>query len=239
MKAPFKKPGKALIQRLVVTILVTTSLALAGYFYYLYQQTNAKANEVESTIEDISRHIKLPEGEVPTLATVADKKKLSEQEFFKLAENGDKVLIYKQAQKAILYRPSIDRIIDIAPVRSTEGEGTVRPTPAPTTITTRTSVMLLNGTTTTGVTNSIEESLKKQFSESLNIVEKDNAQRDNYAETLVIVLNNEKREQGVEIARHLAGRITELPEGEIRPDVDILVIIGQAQQDTPTPSPTQ
>ncbi len=58
-----------------------------------------------------SKQIKLPQSEVPTVATVSDKTKLDNQEFFKEAENGDKVLMYPKQKKAYLYRPSIKRVL--------------------------------------------------------------------------------------------------------------------------------
>ena len=72
--------------------------------------------EIIEIIEVISQLMDLPEGETPTVATVSDKEKLKDQQFFAAAENGDKVLIYSNARKAILYRPSIDRIIEVAPI---------------------------------------------------------------------------------------------------------------------------
>lgn len=58
----------------------------------------------------------LPIGEIPTVATVSEPEKLKNQEFFKDAKKGDKVLIYTNARKAILYDPLADKIITIAPV---------------------------------------------------------------------------------------------------------------------------
>ncbi len=57
----------------------------------------------------------LPSDETPALLTVTDPKKVS-SEFLKQTEAGDKVLVYQQHKKAIIYRPSKDRIVDIQPV---------------------------------------------------------------------------------------------------------------------------
>ena len=58
----------------------------------------------------------LPKDETPTLATVSDPEKLKDQRFFVNAVKGDKVLVYSLAKKAILYSPSLDKIIEVAPV---------------------------------------------------------------------------------------------------------------------------
>ena len=64
----------------------------------------------------VSTHIVLPKDEVPTLATVSDPEQLKKYPFFTNAEKGDKVLIYSLAKKAILYRPTGDKIVEIAPI---------------------------------------------------------------------------------------------------------------------------
>lgn len=102
-------------------------LAGAGWFAYDYSQVR-KENErlsdpqqaakdaTDRLIEDVGKLVQLPQGETPTIATVSDVTKLKNQAFFAKAQNGDKVLIYTQAKRAILYRPSTNKVIEIAPV---------------------------------------------------------------------------------------------------------------------------
>lgn len=74
------------------------------------------AEENKQLIEQIRKLIILPEDEEPTIATVNDLSKLQNQPFFANAQIGDKVLIYNKAKKAILFRPSENKIIELAPL---------------------------------------------------------------------------------------------------------------------------
>ena len=90
---------------------------------YLYMQLprgdnlQGKQEEATRTIEAVGKLVVLPE-EVPTVATVTDLELLKDQVFFKNAKVGDKVLIYLQAQKAILYNPESNKIIELAPLNA-------------------------------------------------------------------------------------------------------------------------
>jgi len=112
---------KQKIFNIVISFIAIIAVSLGGYFYYQLRilkanpQTVAK-EESESLISKISRIYLLPTGEDPTVATVSDPEALKSQSFFDQSEKGDKVLIYTKAGKAILYRPSIDKIIDTAPI---------------------------------------------------------------------------------------------------------------------------
>ena len=119
------------VKNVVIAILAIVLVASAGtafYFYKEYQKTQEALNNPEKTaqeetqrlINQMSDLIALPEADIengePTLATVQDKEKLKDQEFFSNAENGDKVLIYAKARKAFLFRPSTNKVINVAPV---------------------------------------------------------------------------------------------------------------------------
>lgn len=72
--------------------------------------------ELDSLVDQVGKIINLPANEQPTIATVTDLEKLNNQKFFDQAEIGDKVLVYMQAKKAYLYRPSANKLIEAAPV---------------------------------------------------------------------------------------------------------------------------
>ena len=78
-------------------------------------QVSAK-QEVDALVAKIGKLIVLPTGENPTVATVSDPTALKDQPFFASAQKGDKVLIYAQAKKAILFSVEMNKVIDVAPL---------------------------------------------------------------------------------------------------------------------------
>lgn len=95
------------------TIIVIIIVAVCVYVF-LRPQTN-NLSDVSVVTSLVSKHMVLPKDETPALVTVTDPSKLT-TEFLKGTEVGDKVLIYQTNEKAIIYRPSLDRIIDVGPV---------------------------------------------------------------------------------------------------------------------------
>lgn len=80
------------------------------------QQKSQATDSVSAVVEQVGKLVLLPTDEQPTLATVSDLSKLKDQPFFAKAATGDKVLVYNKAKKAILYRPSINKIVEMAPL---------------------------------------------------------------------------------------------------------------------------
>ena len=108
-------------------IALVMSAAAVGAYWYLTKEdpVSPEVSEIPaitteeqtlSIIERVGKHIVLPEGEEPTIATVSDPSKLAEQTFFANAKVGDVVLIYATARKAYLYDPTIDKLLEVAPI---------------------------------------------------------------------------------------------------------------------------
>ena len=119
----------------VLAIAFLAALAAAVYFYLQNQslrknpQQVAQA-EVKSIVAKVSHLILLPQGETPTIATVTDPKLLKDQPFFSKAQKGDQVLIYTNAKMAILYNPTTNLIIAVAPL-TIGSTATASPSPVP------------------------------------------------------------------------------------------------------------
>ncbi|MCH7541707.1 hypothetical protein IH981_02950 [Patescibacteria group bacterium] len=117
------------ITTLIILIIIVAVVAGGTYLFNTSQKAQAELEKIKSDpnailreankilLEDVGKIVDLPKGENPTIATVTDEKRLSDQPFFAKAKKGDKVLIYTEAKRAILYRPSTNKIIEIAPVR--------------------------------------------------------------------------------------------------------------------------
>jgi hypothetical protein len=105
-------------------VLLAVAIGVLGYGYIQTKnELNAAKNpstagktETEQIVNQVNKYLLLPTDETPTLATVNDVSKLQGQQFFKNAQNGDKVLIYSKAGRALLYRPSSQKVIEYAPV---------------------------------------------------------------------------------------------------------------------------
>lgn len=112
-----------------LVVLVVVALLAFGYIHQM-QATNAlreqnkKLSSPAATAQaeaatlksQVAKLVELPSDEVPTIATVSDVTKLQSQAFFKNAKNGDKVLMFTKAKEAVLYRPSDNKIIQMAPL---------------------------------------------------------------------------------------------------------------------------
>lgn len=112
---------------ILIVVLVVLLVGGLGYVTYRYNQARqeisrlsnpqqAAEQETNSLLEEVSAAVVVPENETPTIATVNDVSKLSEQPFFKNAQNGDKVLIFTESKSAILYRPSEKKVVTVTPI---------------------------------------------------------------------------------------------------------------------------
>lgn len=113
-------------------VLVALVIALGLWSWSLYTDRNSLQDQVtklnqnpqiavqkqtDALIAKVGALIDLPKNESPTIASVSDAEQAKKQSaFFNTSQNGDKVLMYVKAGQAILYRPSTNKIILVAPL---------------------------------------------------------------------------------------------------------------------------
>jgi hypothetical protein len=121
---------------LAAVVLIFIAVGVSAVYFYWRLSGNTQPNpsaEVKRVVAQVGRLMVLPQGEDPTLATVVDPDKLKSQPFFANAQKGDRVLIYTGAKKAILYNPTLNKIVEVAPITIGNPPAAAAPSPAPTT----------------------------------------------------------------------------------------------------------
>jgi hypothetical protein len=235
---------------LVAVAVVTTLIGLGtGYYFYtkyqktqaLYRDPNFLSQQGSKTlVENVGKLIQLPTNEEPTIATVTDLSKLSTQPFFIHAKVGDRVLLYPKNQKAILYDPVENIIVEVGPLilptptatasssaaltlsgtPAVETGGTVTPSP------TLLRITILNGTKVATASESVNQLILSQPA-LYKLVRKGNAVNRDYATTVVIDLAGTKPIETAKVTKLVGGEISALPSAENKPaGTDILVIVG-------------
>ncbi|MBI1863269.1 LytR C-terminal domain-containing protein [Candidatus Microgenomates bacterium] len=230
MRTVFTRHKRAIMVSIGVLILLTP----AYYFYQKYASLElmlknpaaARQSELKSIIDRVGKHIQLPKNETPELVTVSNKDKVRDLPFFKNAANGDKVLLYKNAKMAYLYRPGTDQLINAAPIVD-PGAGVAAPQSTPAQVTpSAVKVIVYNGTTIAGYGREVGDSVKKAYP-TAEIASVSNAGEQTYKKTIVIDVSGKNAEAAKAIAQALGAQVTQLPPMEARPNSDILVIAGK------------
>ncbi len=225
MEEEIKKEPKKFPVKLVLALLVIMLIAGgAGASYYFYKQNQASQQllkdptavqkaEVKAVVDKLSKLMELPSGEEPQVATVLDITKLKDQPFFTNAQNGDKVIIYTKAGKAILFRESTNKIIDVSPLNLGQTSESFK-------------IVIYNGTKTAGLTFKFATDIVK-ISPNITVGVKANAVK-SYDKSIVIDLTN-KNGLAKQMADLIGATVQPLPEGEVKPTdatTDLLVILG-------------
>jgi hypothetical protein len=206
---------------IVVLLVVSLGAGYSAYYFYgqyqdLKKNPNSVVQEETKTLTDkIGLLMVLPKSETPTVATVLDIKKLKDQPFFKNAKNGDKVLVYMTAKKAILYRPADNKIIEVAPVFTGAASDATAPTA---------QVYILDASSTAKVANDAAEKIKANVPNTA-ISGQDTADQKNYTKTIVVDISGKFKTQVDQIVSALGAEIGTWPEAEVKPNADIAVIV--------------
>lgn len=221
----------------IIILSIILLLAAGGIGYYFIQQNMPKPTaqeEAKTLAVKVSKLIDLP-NEQPTIATITDPAQLQDQSFFAKALVGDKVLVYASIGKAILYRPSLNKIIDVTTVNIptptvpnvAAGEAG---SPSPT-ISSILKIAFYNGTATSGLTK-VAETLLKDKKYDFQVAIRSNAIQ-KYETTLVVDISKKNGEMANILAKDLNGAVGELPPNEATASAtpnkaDILIFLGNS-----------
>lgn len=110
------KPNQKNKITLVILVgLLLALFALSGYLFMQNKKLKSGSNEANDLKAKVSKIIDLP-NETPVVGTVEDKDKFKDQPFFNGVENGDRLLIFPEAKKAVIYREKDNKLINVGPI---------------------------------------------------------------------------------------------------------------------------
>lgn len=225
----FKKPLFWIIT-LVVVILLSVGFGVYKYFALARELSDIRTNpgkiqeiakrENKKLVEEIGKLMELPKDEEPTVALVNDVERLKSQSFFQNAKNGDKVLIYTTAKKAILYRPSEGKVIEVAPV-------TIGSSASSSAQIAQSRVVLRNGTTVAGLAKKYEIELKSK-APLVTVVDRETSVNQDVTKTILVDLSGAKGQAAQDLAKSLGLTLSDLPKNEGKPQTsaEYLIILG-------------
>lgn len=141
IKSPPRR-RKSVFGRLLNLLLLVAIIVTIGLFVWAEQQRRSVRTELQQTtqqleelrkssqqsgaevaarvLEKLRKHMDIPSDPEPTVATIVDIERLRESnsDFYGQAENGDHLIITKN--RAVLYDPDRDLILDVVPVQLNE-----------------------------------------------------------------------------------------------------------------------
>jgi hypothetical protein len=224
-----------------VIVIILLSFSLSFYFYNKYQkiqktlQKQQSPDDREKLITQVGKLIELPKEE-PTIASISDKEKLKNQSFFENANNGDKVLIFTKAKKAILYRPSINKIIEVSKINleASSSATSIVPTkiteqPLSTTtpkVENKIKLVIHNGTKIKGLATK-KGDLITEKANNFEVIDIGNTVED-YNFNMIVNLKKVSNSVIQQLNKIIPAKVVTLPKGETAPiDADLLLIVGK------------
>lgn len=198
---PARRPSRRLLFMLAGLLTIATAV---WYVQHARTSLSSLQKADKQLVSEVGQRAVLPRNETPTITTVVDKTKVN-QTFLAQAENGDKVLLYFQSGRAILYRPSTRQVVNIGPLTQPPARVFVRSSTA--------------GNVPAAITNDLTPSA------GFTVSSRDRSTR-TYDQTLVIDLSGNRPDVAARAAKLVGGKVAPLPDGESRPDADILIIVG-------------
>lgn len=114
------KRGLVVLAVLAVGVLVWQYMDARAELKRYNDPAAAVAKESEDTVSEVGKVMVLPTGEQPIPALVKDEAKFADNPVFEGVKNGDKLLIYQEKRKVIIYRPSTKQIVNVITIAANQ-----------------------------------------------------------------------------------------------------------------------
>jgi len=227
--APKQKSGGSPFGLIAMLVLVACA-GLAGWKYLPSSNkgaTKASASttdQVADLVKAVSKHIVVKAGETPMVAIVQDPDALRAQNalFYRDAQTGDRLLVW--SDKAVLYSPSRDIVLAMAPLSPSAGTPSAPNTPVASPSKDQVTVEVRNGSGILGLATKAADKLK---AEGWKVVTVTNAKQKD-AKSSQVLGSSEKTLGSLpsDLAKLIDGSVVSSLKDETPSTADILVIVG-------------
>lgn len=215
---------------LILFLVSISSIAFGAYYFYKYKELSSNPDigvqdEVNKLVESVGKLILLPEGEAPIVAKITNVSELKNKEFFKKAKKGDALIVFQKSGMAILYRDSVNKIVNVAHIINYENKNLSSNSKLPSKDSFP-AVAYYNGTNIHGLVDKVEKIISQKYP-NIRTVATEEAARKDYKNNIVIDLTRRYSGYTKEIAGLINAKVQyDLPSGEKEPEADILIIVG-------------
>jgi hypothetical protein len=231
-----RRHGVSSVPFLIILLLI--ALGAFGWSYYRYSQTskqlealidpNVKTEldkaQTQALLEKIGRLIVIPKNEEPVVATINDIEALAnEQNFYRDAENGQKLVIFYGVQKAIIYDEATNKLINVGPVFLKDEQGNDQPAPR---VDGKLNIEIRNGSNDSHKGVATRDKLTTDS--VYNLIRLSKSAKADYGDPIIVNLIGDQKSDLIKKLEEVMGvtAVREIPEGETPTDAEVLIIVG-------------
>lgn len=204
---------KYLIYPLITIVAVVIGVIVS--LHIVAKQPSSSAIELSNVKASVSHLMLLPTDEEPTLATVQDKSQLKDKFLIDKAKNGDQLLIYTNNGIAILYRPSINKIVAVSPVTvdlaQVESDGA--------------TITILNGTNDSSKVTIVKDTIANLYPNTKITIGE--ANKKDFPTTIIIDNTGSKDNLLAGLMDAIHGKQGVVPLSEAKTATDFMIIVGK------------
>lgn len=223
----------------LITGLLVVSLVAFGWSFYNYQSIKKEVailkdpqlaselsqKETAELIAKLSKLMVVPADKDPVVAVINDVEMLAAtQDFYVPAHNGDKLIMFQDSRKAVIYDEDDNRIVNVGPIYFDNGDGATSTDPA--VVSDRLNIELRNGSSASGTAISLRDRLQANY--AFNVIKMAKANKTDYSGFILVDKTNGSKNSLVESLQKELGAtvVKEVPTGESNTVAEILIIAG-------------